>query len=103
MGSSGSSAGSLRRSNQSSRTGLPGAGLGGAGCCADAVSGKAAAALPRKEMNSRLFIVASLSIAGPFVWFLGDGQQRPLRPRGSGMHRLHLVAKATPTVEVRKG
>jgi hypothetical protein len=41
----------------------------GAGCepepldvlgCADAVSGKAAAALPKKVMNSRLFIVASL-------------------------------------------
>ena len=59
MGSSGSSAASLRRSNQSWRTGL-----GGADCCADAVSGRAAAALPRKAMNSRLLIVSSLFHCG---------------------------------------
>src|SRR5215470_4787977 len=64
MGSSGSRAGSLRRSSQSWRTGL-----GGAGCCADAVSGKAAAALPRKAMNSRLLIVASLIYCGDLISF----------------------------------
>src|SRR5215470_15247656 len=105
MGSSGSSAGSLRRSNQSSRTGLPGAGLGGAGCCADAVSGKAAAAPPRKAMNSRLFIVASLSIAvtGFKLVPRRRTEQWLLRPRGFGMLRLHLVVKTTPQVDVRKG
>jgi hypothetical protein len=60
MGRSGSSAGSLCRSSQSWRTGLRGA----ACCCADAVSGKAAAALPSKAMNSRLLIVASLFHCG---------------------------------------
>src|SRR5947207_4243597 len=57
MGSSGSSAGSLCRSSQSWRTGLR-----GAGCCADAadaVSRMAAAALPARAMNSRLFMVSS--------------------------------------------
>src|SRR5260370_42277841 len=62
MGSPGSRAASLRRSSQSWRTGL-----GGAGCCADAVSGKAAAALPRKAMNSRLLIVASLIRCGDLI------------------------------------
>src|ERR1700692_1683867 len=104
MGSSGSSAGSLRRSNQSSRTGLPGAGLGGAGCCADAVSGKAAAAPARKAMNSRLFIVASHFHCEVFVWFLGDGQRNGRFVREApGMHHLRLAVKATPIVDARKG
>jgi uncharacterized protein YchJ len=34
-----------------------------ADCCADALSGKAAAAVPSKAMNSRLFIVTSSSVA----------------------------------------
>src|SRR4030081_2408159 len=104
MGSSGSSAGSLRRSNQSSRTGLPGAGLGGAGCCADAVSGKAAAALPRKAINSRLFIIASPSVAATGFTLVPRRvtAQWLLRPRGFGMLRLDLVVKATPLVDVRK-
>jgi len=99
MGSSGSSAGSLRRSNQSWRTGL-----GGADGCADAVSGKAAAALPRKAMNSRLFIVASPSVAATGVAFLGAGhRQWLLRPRGFGMRRLHLAVEATSLIDLRKG
>src|SRR5271168_5328994 len=90
MGSSGSSAGSLRRSNQSWRTGLSGADR-----CADAVSGRAAAAPPRKAMNSRLFIVASPSVAATGFTLVPRRRtaQWLLRPRGFGMLRLHLGGK----------
>src|SRR5215470_4929467 len=96
MGSSGSSAGSLCRSNQSSRTGL-----GGRGCCAAAVRGTAAAALPSKAMNSRLFIVASLLLRRLALrWCRGVGQRKwLLRPRVSECSP-HLALKATPLVDV---
>src|SRR5262249_53412958 len=98
MGSSGSSAGSLRRSNQSSRTGL-----GGRGCCAAAVSGKVAAALLTKAINSRLFIVASLVLrrrlyVGFAVWdnaMAATSAALECSPR--------LTVKATSLVGVRKG
>ena len=99
MGSSGSSAGSLRRSNQSSRTGL-----GGRGCCAAAVSGRAAAALPSKAINSRLFMVASPCVAATgstLVPRCGTAQWL-LHPRDSECSP-HLAVKATSLVEVRKG
>jgi len=48
----------------------------GAGCCADAVSGKAAAALPRKAMNSRLLIVASLIRCGDLISFASIARRR---------------------------
>src|SRR5215470_13696149 len=97
MGSSGSSAGSLCRFSQSSRTGLR-----GADCCADAVIGKVAAAPPRRAMNSRLFIVASLPLLA-FRCFLAAGQRDGCLLRGFGVLHLHLVVKATPSVDGRKG
>src|SRR5580700_3167388 len=104
MGSSGSSAGSLRRSSQSSRTGF-----GGGDCCADAgcaeaASGTAAAALPRRAINSRLFIVASLTFATGFALVLRRRTAQWLfRPRAFGMRHLHPAVEATPLVDVRKG
>src|SRR5215467_5372996 len=103
MGSSGSRAGSLRRSSQSWRTGL-----GGAGCCADAVSGKAAAALPRKAMNSRLLIVASLTRCGDLISFASIPRRRSASIASCIVRKardapLAPVVKVTPVVDVRKG
>src|SRR5262249_51540149 len=83
--------------SQSSRTGLR-----GADCCADAVIGKVAAAPPRRAMNSRLFIVASLPLL-IFPWFLAAGQRNGCFVREASDALLASRVKATPFVDVRKG
>src|SRR5215510_10217042 len=93
MGSSGSSAGSLRRFTQSSRTGFR-----GADCCADAVIGKVAAAPPRRAMNSRLFIVASPSVAGFSLVPRCRKAQWLLRPRGFGCSESYTLRRCSERV-----
>ena len=91
MGRSGSSAGSLRRSNQSWRTGL-----GGADGCADAVSGKAVATLPIKAMNSRLFTIASPWVAVTGSSLVGGTIFRLILLKGAGPSAANTKA-AMPT------
>src|SRR5215831_803097 len=97
IGSSGSSAGSLCRFSQSSRTGFR-----GADCCADAVIGKVAAAPPRRAMNSRLFIVASPSVAG-FSLVPLCGQHAAGNTMAASFARLRMLRKLHPSSIFGKG